>query len=421
MSNKANERRLNVYFRDNLVGDLWLDERRRFVFVYDTEWLTRKGAVSLSLSLPLRKDPYTDDAARPFFANLLPESEIRKMIARQLRISEQNDFAMLQEIGGECAGAVSVLPEGSSPEQKPGYRELDEEELHKVIAELPRRPFLVGEKGIRLSLAGAQNKLPVYMEGNRIFLATENFSSTHILKPPIQGLEETVENEAFCMMLTVSLGLPVPKVTTRRGQDKLYIVERFDRERDKEGKILRLHQEDFCQALGVLPDQKYESEGGPSLARCFGVLKEKSVSPAADQKALLSWVVFNFLVGNADAHAKNLAILFTPKGPRLAPIYDLICSRIYPGLTDRLAMPIGGENRPDWIQLRHWERFSSEINIKFPLILRTLTEMAGMITLKAETVARDFSGNFGNSMIIGKILEGIKMETKRIAGWTDHP
>jgi serine/threonine-protein kinase HipA len=421
MSNKANESRLDVFFRDTLVGRLWLDERRRFVFEYDREWLNRKGAVPLSLSLPLRKASYTDDAARPFFANLLPESEIRKVIARQLGISEQNDFAMLQEIGGECAGAVSVLSQGSFPQEEPGYRELGEEELHKVIAELPRRPFLVGEKGVRLSLAGAQNKLPVYMEGNRIFLPTGNSPSTHILKPPIQGLEETVENEAFCMMLAASLGLSVPKVTIRRGQDKLYIVERFDRERDKEGKILRLHQEDFCQALGVLPDQKYESEGGPSLARCFGLLKEKSISPAADQKPLLAWVVFNFLVGSADAHAKNLAVIFTPKGPRLAPFYDLICTRVYPGLSDRLAMRIGGENRPQWIQPRHWERFSSEISIKFRLTLRTLKEMAQKITSNAGVLVRDFSSEFGESNVVGNILEVIKRESNRIAGWPDQP
>ena len=411
-----NEGRLNVFFRDHLVGRLWLDERRRFVFEYDAGWLGQKGAIPLSLSLPLRKEPYIDDSARPFFANLLPESEIRKMIARQLRISEENDFAILREIGGECAGAVSVLLEDSFPLENPGYRELDEEELHRIIAELPRRPFLVGEKGVRLSLAGAQNKLPVYMEGNRIFIATGNAPSTHILKPPIQGLAETVENEAFCMMLASRMGLSVPKATIRPGRDRLYVVERFDREREKDGKILRLHQEDFCQALGVLPDQKYESEGGPSLARCFGLLKEKSTSPAADQKALLSWVIFNFLIGNADAHPKNLAILYTVRGPRLAPFYDLICTSVYPDLTDRMAMHMGGENRPDWIQTRHWERFSAEINIKPRLVLQTLREMPQRIIPQADSLAKDFNDEFRQSAIVGKIHDGIKKWASRITG-----
>ena len=409
-----NEGRLNVFFRDHLVGRLWLDERRRFVFEYDAGWLGQKGAIPLSLSLPIRREPYIDDSARPFFANLLPESEIRKVIARQLRISEENDFAILREIGGECAGAVSVFPEDSFPRENPGYREIDEEELHRIIAELPRRPFLVGEKGVRLSLAGAQNKLPIYMEGNRIFIATGNAPSTHILKPPIQGLAETVENEAFGMMLASRMGLSVPKATIRPGRDRLYIVERFDREREKDGKILRLHQEDFCQALGVLPDQKYESEGGPSLARCFGLLKERSTSPAADQKALLSWVIFNFLIGNADAHPKNLAILYTARGPRLASFYDLICTQVYPDLADRMAMRIGGENRPDWMQSRHWERFSAEINIKPRLILQTLREMAQRILLQADALAKFFNDDFGPSAIVGKILDGLKNQASRI-------
>jgi serine/threonine-protein kinase HipA len=203
-------------------------------------------------------------------------------------------------------------------------------------------------------------------------------------------------------------------VTIRHGRDRLYIVERFDREKSKDGKILRLHQEDFCQALNVLPDQKYESEGGPSLARCFALLKEESASPAADQKALLSWVAFIFLIGNADAHAKNLAIIYTARGPRLAPFYDLISTRVYPDLIDKFAMRIGGENRPDWIQSRHWERFSAEVNIKPRLVLQTLKEMARNIFPQADDLARDFYDNFGKAAIAGKILEGIKKWASRV-------
>jgi serine/threonine-protein kinase HipA len=416
MDERKTESKLDVYFKVSLVGHLWLDEHRHFVFRYDAGWLKQKGAIPLSLSLPLREEPFIDDRARSFFTNLLPEAEIRKMIARQLGISEQNDFALLREIGGDCAGAVSVLPEGVPPLEKPGYRELDEDELHEIITELPTRPFLVGEKGVRLSLAGAQNKLPIYMEGTRIFIATGNAPSSHILKPPIQGLDETVDNEAFCMMLASRMDLAVPKVTIRQGRDRLYIVERFDRGKNNDGKILRLHQEDFCQALNVPPDQKYESEGGPSLARCFELLKEESVSPAADQKALLSWVIFNFLIGNADAHAKNLAIIYTEQGPRLAPFYDLISTRVYPDLINKFAMRIGGENRPDWIQPRHWERFSEDVNIRPRLVLQTLTEMGRNLFSQAGDMARDFYDNFGKAAIIGKILEGIKKMASRTTG-----
>ena len=396
--------KLDVYLRQALVGRLWLDERGRFAFQYEPAWLNAGNPFPLSLSLPLKAEPFIDDRARPFFSNLLPEAGVRQTLARRLKISEQNDFELLRKIGGECAGAVSVLPQGMAPALAPGYREIDEEELHRVVKELSRRPFLVGDKGTRLSLAGAQNKLPVYMEGDRVFLATGNAPSTHILKPPIPGLEESVENEAFCMILASRMGLAIPEVRIRQGYDSLYIVERYDRERSREGEILRLHQEDFCQALGIVPEQKYEAEGGPSLARCFALIKEKSASPAVDQRALFLWVVINMLIGNADAHAKNLAILFTPNGPRLAPFYDLISTLVYPDLSTRLAMRIGGENRINWIQRRHWERFSVEVGIKPLWVERTVAEIALRLPLLADSVAKEFMETYGPSEVVEKVV-----------------
>jgi serine/threonine-protein kinase HipA len=413
MRNSALEPKLDVYLRHDLVGRLWLDDRRRFVFQYEAAWLKRKSPVALSLSLPLKHEPYPDDAARPFFSNLLPEAGVRQALARRLGISEQNDFDLLREIGGECAGAASVLPAGSAPAVSPGYREIDEEELHRILRELPRRPFLVGERGLRLSLAGAQSKLPVYLEGNRVFLATGNAPSTHILKPPIPGIEESVENEAFCMALAERIGLRVPRASIHEGRDRVYIVERYDRERDAGDEILRLHQEDFCQALGILPEQKYEAEGGPSLEKCFRLLREQSASPASDQKVLLSWVVFNALIGNADAHAKNLAILYTPRGPRLAPFYDLISTLVYPDLSSRLAMRIGGENRPGWIQQRHWERFSHMIGIKTRWTLTMVQEISRRTSSIADSVARDLMETYGRSATVEKVVQIIKKTASR--------
>ena len=186
----------------------------------------------------------------------------------------------------------------------------------------------------------------------------------------------------------------------------------------REGEILRLHQEDFCQALGILPEQKYEAEGGPSLERCFALLKEKSASPAADQKALLLWVVFNVLIGNADAHAKNLAILYTPRGPRLAPFYDLISTLVYPDLSARLAMRIGGENRLNWIQRRHWERFSHEVGIKPRWIEKMVREISQSISPIAASVAQDFTETHGPSAIVEKVVQIIKKAALRFAGST---
>ncbi|MBW1942034.1 MAG: type II toxin-antitoxin system HipA family toxin [Deltaproteobacteria bacterium] len=411
MNRKETESRLEVYLGDHLIGHLWLDERRRFVFQYSLSWLKDRHATPLSLSLLLQEEPYTDDRARPFFSNLLPEAEIRRILARGLGISEQNDFALLREIGQECAGAVSILPEGLRPRLKPGYRELEEEALQKLIAELPKRPLLFGVEGVRLSLAGAQSKLPVYMEGDRVSLATGNSPSTHILKPPIPGFKETVENETFCMMLAAQMGLSVPKVCLRAGRERLYIIERFDRERDEVETVRRLHQEDFCQALGFLPDQKYESEGGPTLVDCFSLLKRHSTNPAADQKALLTWVVFNALTGNADAHAKNLAMFFTPEGPRLAPFYDLLCTRVYPDLNQRLAMRIGGENRSEWIQERHWERLAAGVGIKPRFIHKIVRETARRLSSAIDSVADEFSEQYGHAAIVEEIIAFIRKST----------
>jgi serine/threonine-protein kinase HipA len=399
---------LDVYLGNHLAGRLWLDARRRFVFRYEGKWVMDPNATPLSLSLPLKTEPYTDDSARPFFANLLPEGEIRRLIAQRFGLSEKNDFALLEQIGGECAGAVSLLLPGAFPDESRSYEELSEEEFHRIITELPRRPLLAGEKGIRLSLAGAQNKLPVFMEGDKVFIAGGNSPSTHILKPPIPGFEGTVENEAFCMTLAGRVGLPVPAVFIRKQLDTLLVVERYDRKKDPGGGILRLHQEDFCQALGILPDQKYESEGGPKLSQCFSLLKDNSTRPAADQRSLLSWVIFNALIGNADAHAKNLAIVYAERGPRLAPFYDLLCTQVYPDLAEKYAMKIGGENRPDWLQLRHWERLADELSLKKRFVLDMIQRMTGMIVIEAEKLAEDFQREQGAKAIIEEILALIR-------------
>lgn len=405
---------LNVFLHNLPVGKLWLDEKRRFVFQYDTRWLESPEPIPLSLSLPLRSKPYEDDTSRHFFTNLLPEAGIRQAVARKLGVSEQNDFALLWSLGGECAGAVSLLPEGQEPGVGNEYVPLDEDKLHETIASLPKHPLLAGDEGIRLSLAGAQNKLPVYIKDDVIHLPKSGSPSSHIIKPPIRDLEGTVENEAFCMTLAKRMGLPVPHVSIRKGDDTLFVIERYDRSADTDGNLVRLHQEDFCQALGVPPDQKYEAEGGPSLKTCFGLLK-RSITPAVDIKVLLNWLAFNLLIGNADAHAKNLALIFTETGPKLAPFYDLLCTAIYDRLADKMAMKIGGENRPDWIQIRHWERFSQETGIKSKLVLSVLGGMAEAIVPASEEVAKKFHEEYGVAPAVQKVQAVIQKRSRSVS------
>jgi len=372
---------LLVRIDEDVVGRLWLDEKKHFCFQYDKEWLER-SRIPLSLSLPLRVDPYTDDESHPFFANLLPEEKIRAVITRNLGVSLNNDYGLLERIGGDCAGAVSLYPETGEPKREPGtYRQLSLDELNTIISELPQRPLLAGEKGIRLSLAGAQKKLPIFYDEQNFHLGYGTAASNYIIKPTIENLDTTVENEAFCMALAHELRLDVPRsFIHQHGDTRVFVVKRFDRTVTSVG-TKRLHQEDFCQALHIPPEYKYESEGGPSLAVCFSLVRQKSIKSGKDVLSLLNWVIFNYLIGNSDAHGKNISLLLLPEGPMLAPFYDLLSTRIYAhyGLAEGLAMKIGGEGDPRAIQKRHWEVFAEEVGIKPRLVLTRVADMSKRI------------------------------------------
>ncbi len=369
---------LLVRIDDTVVGRLWLDEKKRFCFQYDSQWLER-SKIPLSLSLPLRPDPFFDDESHPFFANLLPEEKIRAVIARNLGISLNNDYGLLERIGGDCAGAVSLYPENGEPKRELGrYRLLSPDELAAIIRELPQRPLLAGEKGLRLSLAGAQKKLPVFYDDEHFYLGYGALPSNYIIKPAIEDLDSTVENEAFCMALAHEVGLEVPRSFIHQHEDtRVFVVKRYDRV-TKADETKRLHQEDFCQALGIPPEFKYETEGGPSLAACFNLVRQRSIRSGKDVLSLLNWVIFNYLIGNSDAHGKNISLLLLPEGPMLAPFYDLLSTRIYAhyGLAEGLAMKIGGENDPGAIQKKHWELFAEEVGIKPRLVLIRVADQA---------------------------------------------
>src|SRR5690348_10596794 len=224
-------RTLDVYLHTDLAGHLTQDDDGDMSFQYAESWLQRPGAIPLSHSLPLRNERFRRKECRGFFAGILPEEAKREMIARNLGISARNDYAMLERIGGECAGAVTFLPQGEPiPDRHYGYRQLSDEELAAILKELPRRPLLAGEEGIRLSLAGAQDKLTVRLEGGAISLPLGGAPSTHILKPNVERFAGVVFNEALCMRLAMAAGLPAAAVETREVAGISYLlVERYDR------------------------------------------------------------------------------------------------------------------------------------------------------------------------------------------------
>jgi len=399
------KRTLDVYLHRDLVGKLVQDEQGAMRFAYVPEWLHHPRAIPLSHSLPLTEKRFGRNEARAFFAGVLPEQHQREIIAKNLGISARNDFTMLDMIGGECAGAVTFLPEGQAlPKREDSYRLLSPSALAEVLRTLPRRPLLAGEEGVRLSLAGAQGKIAVHVSGAAISVPLAGAPSTHILKPAIERFEGVVFNEALCMRLARSIGLRAASVETRsvEGIDFL-LVERYDRKRNVTSGaevLLRLHQEDFCQALGVVPEKKYQIEGGPSLKACFAHVREVSSAPVLGLNALLDAVIFNVLIGNNDAHGKNFSLLYNEGQTRLAPLYDLLSTAYYPELSSKLAMKIGGEFDAKKVRPQNFEAMAEEAGLAKPIVRRRVLELSQLVISNLPTVAMDHPAATHTSKLI---------------------
>jgi serine/threonine-protein kinase HipA len=380
---------LNVFLKDALVGQLEQDDSGTTRYRYAREWLDSPTAVPLSASLPLRQEHFSRNETRPFFAGVLPEEDSRRLIAKAFGISDKNDFAMLERIGAECAGAVSLLPPEELPVNvEPHYREITSEELAAKLSELPRRPLLAGEKGIRLSLAGAQGKLALKISAGRFYLPLDGSPSSHIVKPQNPHFEGLVENEFFCMALASHAGLETARAEIGMAGDIRFLqVERYDRRVLSDGRLERIHQEDFCQALGIVPELKYQQEGGPNLKKCFELVRSVASIPGPDLLRLFDAVVFNFLVGNCDAHGKNFSFLREGTAIRLAPLYDLVSTQAYPELSTQMAMKIGGERDPQRVSARNWRGFFKEAGIGQAGAQQRLHVTAVGITTAAEDLA----------------------------------
>jgi serine/threonine-protein kinase HipA len=399
-------RHLEVWLQGAHVGTLWqIDGRLSFAYA--------PGATTpLSQSLPFRSEPFDDRATRPFFAGLLPEGGKRKQIAKTLQVSTQNDYALLDSLGGECAGAVTLIEPGQSPQAldaPPEVRWLDHAQLLQVLDEMPLRPMRAGEDGLRLSLAGAQDKLPVVLDvdGIRIGLPLNGSPSTHIVKPPIAEVDGSVFNEAFCMTLAGALKLDVASTNIQSIADGVQqrhflLVQRYDRQPGVP--VQRLHQEDFCQALGIVSEHKYQNEGGPGLAQAFALLRSATRPSALHTLKLLDYVVFNALIGNHDAHGKNFSLLYTPAGAVLTPLYDALCTAVYPTLTEKMAMKIGSKYKFSEVMARHWEQFATEAALSPAQVKKRILDIAKRLPDLARATKDTFQSQGNGHPIIDQIV-----------------
>jgi serine/threonine-protein kinase HipA len=412
-------RTLEVVCFERRAGTL-SDEPEGMVFEYDPMWVAG-GGHPLSQSLPLSGD-FGPVQVEAFFGGLLPEGSPRELLARQLGVSAGNDYGLLERLGGDMAGAVSLVAPIPDQPPTPRVQWLSEDELAELIAELPSRPMHVDADGeYRLSLAGVQDKLPVVVdEDGQVGLTEGRTPSTHILKTPIWGLRDTVANEALCLEIGRRLGVPTARAEPRRAGDReCLLVARYDRAVG-DGRTRRLHQEDFCQALGVRSDRKYEAEGGPGAAACFALLRRAVAVPAREAPHLLDYLALSFLVGNHDAHGKNYSLLYLPDSDRatLAPAYDIVSTVVYRKvrpMSRKLAMSIGGEYRPQYVRPRHLQRLLTEAGLGSAPSRRRLRELAQRAPAAAAEARAALADAGWDADVLDGIVDVVRSRTVMLA------
>ena len=394
--------RLCVLDADARVGAIDYDSlEEQFSFEYDPQWLKGEGAYPLSPHLPLHGAPAASSTVRRFIENLLPEGRALDIVSTTHQVSRNNIFGLIRELGRETSGALSFLSEGVLPQSKAASRrEIAREELKRRIDERAQVPFSVWDGRVRMSIAGYQDKLPVYMEEDRIYLVEGPLASTHILKPePAEArLPMLVANEHYCMRVAQRLGLPAARVAILRLPDPLLVVERFDR-LPLPGRVHRIHIIDACQALDLPVAYKYERNfgsgtdvrhirDGVSFERLFSIARYTTRKAVALQ-TLARWAIFQYLIGNTDAHGKNVSFFSRPDGLAVAPFYDMVSAVQYEGLDRELAMAYGDEFRLDDVSPFALADFAKRAGLKRSFLAREMVRMARAAQAAAPTQANE--------------------------------
>jgi serine/threonine-protein kinase HipA len=414
---------LSVFLRGRPVGSLERTGPSRYRFAYSRDAIEgdrSEPMARLSASLPLREERFKPSESAPFFEGLLPEGAVRATVAGKLGLSEGNGFGMLAALGADCAGAVMVLPEDQPPGPVGGPPlPLSESQVGELLRDLPRDPLGVDVDpgGVRLSLGGVQDKLIlIRLPGGEFAQPLGGMPSNCLLKPEHERFEGLAANEAFCMRVAAAAGNGVA-TTELLEIDAIRCLysERFDRTVDADGSTVRLHQEDMCQALGLLPTQKYEAEGGPSVASVIALLRrQRSPRIALDVNAFVRAVLTGFLLGNSDAHGKNFSLLYDPAaGVRLAPLYDVVSTAVYDGLTPRLAMAIGGEDDPSQVDLPSWERLGVESGLGGALP-RFVQRWSSEVLAATESCLRDAEQEGWSHPVLEAITDVCRERARRL-------
>jgi serine/threonine-protein kinase HipA len=369
------------------VGRVRRDQRGRLTFVYSAGWRESYGAYPLSLSMPLAAAEHGPPNVEAYLWGLLPDNElVLARWAQKFQVSARNVFALISQVGEDCAGAVQLVPserrEAVLGGGQDGVEWLDVGDIAARLRTLraDHAAWRLANDIGQFSLAGAQPKTALLLDNGRWGIPSGRIPTTHILKPPTGHFDGHAENEHVCLALARALDLPAAssQVMTFDGEIAI-VVERYDRQRSG-NEILRVHQEDACQALGVMPTQKYQNEGGPGVSDVVELLRAHSSARAADVDSFLGAVGYNWLIAGTDAHAKNYSLLIGG-GPqiRLAPLYDVASILPYDDIDARgakLAMKVGGTYRLRDIGLRHWQRLARDSRVDADGLIARLRGMA---------------------------------------------
>lgn len=368
------------------IGRVQRDAHGRLSFSYSDAWRAEPDAYPLSLSMPLAAKEHRRSAIEAFLWGLLPDNErVLDRWAAKFQVSARNVFALLSHVGEDCAGAVQFVTPDRLDAIRSGAEDriewLEEADIADRLKTLRtdhaawRLPSDTGQ----FSLAGAQPKTALLLDGNRWGIPSGRLPTTHILKPPTGAFDGHAENEHICLMLVRSLGLPAAQSQVMKfGEEIAIVIERYDRQRQGND-IDRVHQEDICQALGIMPTRKYQNEGGPSPADIVELLRASSTDREADVATFAEALGFNWLIGGTDAHAKNYSLLLSGPQVRLAPLYDVASILPYDNFDKRkvkLAMKIGGDYKLDQVGLRQWQKFARETRLDADKLVARLTSMA---------------------------------------------
>jgi serine/threonine-protein kinase HipA len=424
---------LNVFLNGRLVGRLRRQASGAIDFQYDGDWLAWEYALPVSLSLPLREDRFFGDPVIAVFDNLLPDNDqIRRRLAEWVKADGYDAYSLLAAVGRDCVGALQFLPEGIDPGRAGEVRgrPLEDSEIAEMLGDLRRTPLGLDEDGeFRISLAGAQEKTALLYWQDKWQVPHGTAATTHILKPEIGKLpngidpSQSIENEHLCMRLTTALGLPTARTEIGEfGGRRALVVERFDRLWTRDGRLLRLPQEDGCQALSVAPTRKYEPDGGPGIRQMLELLKA-SDEPEKDQRLFLKAQIVFWLLGATDGHAKNFSIFLLPGGRfRLTPLYDIMSAQpnVDAGQIGRnrmkLAMAVGSSRHYviDSIMPRHFLQTAAAAGVPAALVEGILDEVESGGAAAVETALNGLPPEFPQN-IAASVANGVRRRLRLLA------